>query len=151
MKKISMVKNNFYVLNLCSLHRDNGEQWRLLHFNVEKKYKKGWYFPLNYCHFYLPFVSYLSIYHKYLFVRRANVLHEYNAGELRVCGLMGICIHFDPFSKVNQLRNSWKVQISCPAYNQHIEIHKLVWAWQELPVEAFRTVEDSLQDSPCIN
>lgn len=79
------------------------------------------------------------------------MLHEYNAGELRVCGLKGICIHSDQFSQVNQLRNSWKVQISCPADNQHIETHKLFWAWQELPGEAFGTVQNSHQDSSCTN
>lgn len=59
--------------------------------------------------------------------QEVNVLHQYNAEELIVCCIKSICIHFDEFPKVNQLKNSWKVQTSCPAGNQHIETHKLFW------------------------
>lgn len=79
------------------------------------------------------------------------MLHEYNAGELRVCRLKSIWILSHQFFKMNQLRNSWKVQISSPAENQHIERHKLCWAWKELPGEAFGTVQNSYQDSSCTN
>jgi len=91
---------------------ENGEDYDIL---MKKKRQKKWrYFPLRYRHVYLPFLSFVSIYHQYLFIKRVNVLHECKAWELRVCGPKDIYIQLDQFSKMNQLESPWKVWIHLP-------------------------------------